>query len=84
MKTTLVGGAGRSVLHPLPEPALGVHRGVHDAHASSNRIVARSARSSGGHSGIRNVFHKLDVSSRVDVARVIERADRAAGNPTSR
>jgi ATP/maltotriose-dependent transcriptional regulator MalT len=28
---------------------------------------------------IRNLFHKLDVSSRVDVARAVERADRAAG-----
>ena len=27
---------------------------------------------------IRNLFHKLDVSSRVDVARAVERADRAA------
>jgi len=27
---------------------------------------------------VRNLFHKLDVSSRVDVARVVERADRAA------
>jgi DNA-binding CsgD family transcriptional regulator len=33
---------------------------------------------------IRNVFHKLGVSSRVDVARAVERADRAAGNSTLR
>ena len=31
---------------------------------------------------LRNLFHKLGVSSRVDVARVVERADRdAAGSP---
>jgi DNA-binding NarL/FixJ family response regulator len=28
-------------------------------------------------SHIRNLFHKLDVSSRVEVARVVERAERA-------
>ena len=27
---------------------------------------------------LRNIFHKLDVSSRVDLARTVERADRAA------
>jgi hypothetical protein len=27
---------------------------------------------------VRNLFHKLGVSSRVDVARVVEREDRAA------
>ena len=33
---------------------------------------------------IRNLFHKLDVSSRVDVARAVERADREAREPAPR
>ena len=32
-------------------------------------------------SHIRNLFHKLDVSSRVEVARAVERADRAVASP---
>ena len=31
-------------------------------------------------SHLRNIFRKLDVTSRVELARVVERADRAAGN----
>jgi DNA-binding NarL/FixJ family response regulator len=30
---------------------------------------------------LRNIFHKIDVSSRVALARAIDRADRTAGTP---
>ena len=32
-------------------------------------------------SHLRNIFRKLDVQSRVELARVVERADRADGQP---
>ena len=69
-----VDGAG---IETLTERELEVARLVVDRRTNSQIAAALFLSRKTVETHIRNVFHKLGSSSRVDVARAVERADRA-------
>jgi DNA-binding CsgD family transcriptional regulator len=71
-------GAGLSGIEALTARELQVARLIVDRRTNSQIAAELFLSPKTVETHIRNVFHKLAVSSRVDVARAVERADRAA------
>jgi len=71
------GGSGESGLASLTERELQVARLIVDRRTNPEIAAELFLSTKTVESHVRNLFRKLDVSSRADVARVVERADRA-------
>jgi ATP/maltotriose-dependent transcriptional regulator MalT len=80
-RRTRPGKADGSLVDTLTERELQVARLIVDRKTNAQIAAELFLSRKTVESHIRNLFHKLDVSSRVDVARAVERADRERAAP---
>ena len=83
-RRTRAGAGGAGAVASLTERELEVARLIVDRRTNSQIAGELFLSPKTVETHIRNLFHKLGVSSRVEVARAIERADRSARSATSR
>jgi DNA-binding NarL/FixJ family response regulator len=76
-RRTSAGRADGTGIDRLTERELEVARLIVDRRTNSQIAAELFLSRKTVETHIRNLFHKLEVSSRVDVARAVERADRA-------
>jgi DNA-binding NarL/FixJ family response regulator len=77
-RRTRAGKADGTGIETLTERELEIARLIVDRRTNTQIAAELFLSKKTVESHIRNLFHKLDVSSRVDVARAVERADREA------
>ena len=83
-RRTRQGRAGHSGIESLTERELQVAHLVVDRHTNSEIADALFLSPKTIETHLRNIFHKLDVSSRVDLARTVERAALPHRQPSTR